>query len=113
MKLLQAIYKKIFANGVHSYGNSNYGNQMEQLMQRLHFYWVDVGLAGFYYLFGILGISGMFLLFFKKLIFPVNSNKLWDKYFLMFVILTSLTNGILLYQGKIISICIAVYVIEN
>lgn len=105
----------IFGNGIPSIGNSKWGNDYEQKVFYSYggngCFTVDVGWAGFFWYFG--GITTFCLLFFlvkavkrKK---PLASSYL--TYTMLFIILTAITSGPILYSTSICSICLILYLI--
>lgn len=103
----------LFGNGVPSFGNTSYGNYMERLMTQYHFYIADVGFFGFYYLFGLIGVLGLALLFYKAIAIKTNNSKLYTKYFMALVLFTGFTSGSVVYQGQLITLCLATYLSEK
>lgn len=81
---------KIFGNGA-SYGSSEYGTFINYLQYRYGFYKSDVGIIGMYAMFGILAVIGYIIIWIKSFTIPLPEEYYYLKYYLWFLLLTSLT----------------------
>lgn len=105
----------IFGNGIPSMGNSSWGNKVEKEISRDYggngCYFVDVGWAGFYWLFGIISTSGLLLFLVQSIFKKKGKNQQYLSYWCVFILLTSITSGPILFYKQIVSIVTVFYLI--
>lgn len=108
-------YTRIFGNGIPSIGNSKWGNSFEKTISPEYggnrCYFVDVGWAGFYWLFGAIATLGLFLLLFKAVLKPKPLRRQYLSYWCLFIILTSVASAPIIFYHQIISITTILYLI--
>lgn len=86
---------RIFGNGApykSSTDASAYGNAIYGLKESNGYYLSDVGLIGFYVMFGIFAVAAYLLLFVKGLRVDVPDKYRYLKYYVWYILLTSLTS---------------------
>lgn len=106
---------RIIGNGMPAIGNSKRGNQFEITVGAAYggnrCYYVDVGWAGFYWLFGIFATIGLLVILIKALIMARRMKKEYYVYWIMFILITSIASAPILFYGQVVSICIILYMI--
>jgi hypothetical protein len=85
------VLAQIFGNG---YPNniSNYGRYTILMQENYGFYIADVGLIGFYAMFGILPVIAYVIIFVKGFRSSLPDEQIYLKYYLFFLLITSLTS---------------------
>lgn len=105
----------ILGNGTPSIGNSIWGNKFAQKTTREYggngCYYVDVGWAGFYWLFGLISTLSLLILLLKGILKQSSRNELYLKYWCLFIILASIASAPILLYKQIISISTVLYLI--
>ena len=81
----------IFGNGVPYTGTSNYGLYLDMLNVNQYFFLSDVGVIAVYVMFGIPAIIGFIIIWIKSFTIPLPKEYQYLKYYLWFLLLTSLT----------------------
>jgi len=81
----------IFGNGVPYTGVSNYGLYLDRLGIEQYYFLSDVGIIAVYAMFGLPALAGFVLIWLKSFIIPLPENFQYLKYYLWFILLTSLT----------------------
>lgn len=103
----------IFGNGVPSFGNSPWGNKVQKTIYIDYggngCYQADVGWAGFYWYFGLIATVCLVLLFVKAVKIRKEGDCQYINYWLMFILVTSLASGPIIYQNQILSIMAGLY----
>lgn len=82
---------KIFGNGVPNTAESDYGLFTEMLSTNQYYYLSDVGIIAVYAMFGIGAILGFIIIWVKSFTIPLPKEYYYLKYYLWFLLLTSLT----------------------
>lgn len=82
---------QFFGNGVPHFGVSDYGFHVEMLWVNYEYYLSDVGLIAVYVMFGVPAIIAYLLIWIKSFIIPLPKEYQYLKYYLWFMLLTSLT----------------------
>ncbi|WP_289023121.1 hypothetical protein [uncultured Salegentibacter sp.] len=82
---------QILGNGVPYFGVSNFGLYVDSLGVTQEYFLSDVGIIAVYVMFGVLAIIAYLLIFIKSFIIPLPENFQYLKYYLWFMLLTSLT----------------------
>ena len=106
---------RIIGNGLPSIGNSKIGNQFDNITNARYggngCYFVDVGWAGFYWLFGIFATLGLLIILIKALIMARRMKKDYYVYWIMFILITSVASAPIIFYGQVVSLCIILYMI--
>lgn len=103
---------QIIGNGVPSYGRSAYGNMSKEFADSTKIYLIDIGIAGIYNYFGLLGLLCyifmiMFLVFDKRIVPKYH----WCKYMLVFILGSSILSGVPLIPSQFIFIPVCSYLL--
>lgn len=101
----------IFGNGIPTFGNSPWGNKVEKVTDTNRCFGVDVGWAGFYWYFGLLSTGGLLLLMIKATLKKKRPEDEYLTYWIIFITLTALTSGPILFYNQIFSISTVLYLI--
>lgn len=102
-------FTPFLGNGIPAIENSRYGRQWDNDKQnRLY---VDVGWAGFFYLFG--GITTLLLvtIFVKSILKKKNPAEIYLTYWMVFVVVTSMASAPILYYNQVVVICSVLFLI--
>lgn len=106
---------RFIGNGLPSIGNSKRGNQFELTVGAEYggnaCYYVDVGWAGFYWLFGIFATFGLLMILIKALIMARRMKKDYYVYWILFILITSVASAPIIFHSQVVSICIILYMI--
>ncbi|HEY6900132.1 MAG TPA: hypothetical protein VI233_05795, partial [Puia sp.] len=89
------LLSRVFGNGApykSATDASPYGNAIYGLKESNGYYLSDVGLVGFYVMFGVFAIAAYLLLFVKGLRVEVPDRYRYLKYYIWYILLTSLTS---------------------
>ena len=84
-------WTQFFGNGVPYVGTSNFGYYVEMLGITQNYFLSDVGIIAVYTMFGLPAIIAYFLIWGKSLFIPLPEEFQYLKYYLWFILLTSLT----------------------
>jgi len=101
-----------FGCGVPSFGNSSYGIKIDKLTQLNHCYLVDVGWAGFYFLFGAITTLVLIVLILITIFRKSNSSMLYCRYYVCSVGLLAIASAPIIFTGEIFTFIVAVYLIS-
>ena len=82
---------QLLGNGAPYFGVSNFGLYVDSLGVSQEYFLSDVGIIAVYVMFGVLAILAYFLIFIKSFIIPLPEQFQYLKYYLWFMLLTSLT----------------------
>ena len=106
---------RIIGNGLPSIGNSKIGNQFDNITNAKYggngCYFVDVGWAGFYWLFGIFATLGLLIILIKALIMARRMKKDYYVYWILFILITSVASAPIIFHSQVVSLCIILYMI--
>lgn len=106
---------RIIGNGLPSIGNSKNGNQFDNITNARFggngCYFVDVGWAGFYWLFGIFATLGLLILLIKALFLAIRFKKDYYAYWILFIIISSVASAPIIFHSQVVSLCIILYMI--
>lgn len=106
---------RIFGNGLPSIGNSKWGNDFEKTVYYEYggngCFFVDVGWAGFYWLFGALSTLSLIILLIKAILKNKQTNRQYLSYWLVFLLLTSIASAPILFYSQIISVVTILYLV--
>jgi hypothetical protein len=106
-------FARIFGNGEANIGKSDYGDTIQQLKDIYRFYQSDVGFIGFYSKFGLVGIIGWIVLFWKVFTTKFPEMYLYVPMFILLVLLTGFTSSMPFNASYMASIAIALYLAER
>ena len=106
------VISQILGNGFFN-DNSNYGKSLIALNDYYGYYLTDVGLVEVYIMFGILALFGYLWLFIKSVVIPLPKNYYYLKYYLWFIILTSLTSDFLVSYNFLITTVFVLYCYQS
>lgn len=101
----------IFGNGVPSLGNSTWGVQFDSDTEVTGCYAADVGWAGFFYYFGATSTLCLLLLLITALLKKKPLKDQYLNYWLIFILLTSMTSGPILYYYQIVNLTVVLYLV--
>lgn len=108
-------FTRIFGNSIPSIGNSKWGNSFEKTVSAEYggnrCFFVDVGWAGFYWLFGAFATFGLFFLLLKAILKNKSTNKQYLTYWCIFITITSFASAPIIFYHQIISITTILYLI--
>ena len=82
---------RIFGNGMPNWGFSSYGIFVENLAVSKGYFHSDVGIIAVYSLFGVMAVIGYVLIWIKSFTVKVPEKYIYVKYYLWYLLLTSLT----------------------
>jgi hypothetical protein len=103
---------RIFGNGVPYTSNSNYGSYVSNLGDQ-GFYFSDVGIIGLYVMFGILSVFAYILIWIKSFILPITDEFMYVKYYLWFLLFTSLTSYNVYHTGYLLATVFSLYIFQT
>ena len=95
------IFTRIFGNGCFA-ETSAYGAKALSMQEKNRCYPTDVGLAYFYHVYGVLGIGGLFIMFWITWKLQVPFRFMYLKYTVYYMILASIASGPNLYYSQCI-----------
>lgn len=102
-------------NGIPSEGNSVWGIKH---MKTIYYeyggngcFTVDVGWAGFYWLFGLFATLALITIMIKAIIRKKTDKESYMSYGILFFLITSITSGPILFSQQIVSLCLILYLI--
>ena len=95
--------------GVPSVGNSTYGNKIDRLSRNNNYYVHDVGWAGFYFFFGLLGTISLIYIMIKSIKIKCPNQNVFMKFYIMAVALLGFASGSILYYNELLCLTLAVY----
>lgn len=106
---------QIIGNGVPSIGNSERGNNFDKTTSYDYggngCFYVDVGWAGFYWLFGIFATVGLACLLIKAMRISLDARQLYLFYWFLFILISSITSAPIIFAGQVVSLCICLYLV--
>ena len=107
----KGLLTRILGNGCYSYGNSQYGydERRNQLMTLC--FPSDVSLASFYWFFGILGITGIIMIFVITVRLDIPERYGYLKFVIYYIMLASIASGPLLYYSQNIVLVVVCYLL--
>lgn len=105
----------LFGNGLPVLGKSKWGHEFEKTTSYDYggnlCYFVDVGWAGFYWLFGALTTSGLVILLLKAVFKKKSISEQYLSYWCLFILLTSFASAPILFYSQIVNIVTVLYLI--
>ncbi|MGB5555907.1 MAG: hypothetical protein WBM83_14720 [Flavobacteriaceae bacterium] len=102
----------IFGNGAPYTGVSNYGIYIDLLEIEQNFYLSDVGIIAVYAMFGFPGIIAFLIIWYKSFTLPLPDEFQYVKYYLWFLLLTSLTWYSTYHNHYLITTVFALYIYQ-
>ena len=106
---------RIIGNGLPSIGNSKIGNQFDNITNAKYggngCYFVDVGWAGFYWLFGIFATLGLLIILIQALIMSIRIKKYYYVYWILYILISSVASAPIIFHSQVVSLCIILYII--
>lgn len=101
----------IFGNGLPSQGKSVWGKKFDSDIDATKCFYVDVGWAGFFWLFGGVATVALLILLLSAALKRKAQDLRYTSYWLVLVTLTSIASGIILYYFQIIQVCLCLYLV--
>lgn len=102
---------RIFGNGMPNI-NSNYGKHTMLISEMFGYYLSDVGIIGMYAMFGVFPIIAYAILFYRGMVSHVPDKYYYLKYYMFFLLVTSLTSDNVYSLNFIIATVFALYVYQ-
>ncbi|WP_164076159.1 hypothetical protein [Flavimarina sp. Hel_I_48] len=106
------LISQIFGNGVPNY-NSSLGIKMERLKSNQGYYLSDVGIIGFYVMFGIMAVIGYLLIFIKSIVIKIPEKYCYLKYYVWYLLATCLTSDSIYSTNFLISNILSLYCLQR
>ncbi|HEY1055123.1 MAG TPA: hypothetical protein VGE24_08315 [Emticicia sp.] len=103
---------QVLGNGAPSWGISNYGIFIERLAEEKEYFISDVGIIGMYAMFGIFSVIGYILIWIKSITLPLPPNYYYLKYYLWYLLITSLTWYSVYHYSYLIATVFALYLYQ-
>jgi len=100
---------RILGNGPPSWGISSYGIYIRNLADTKEFFLADVGLIGMYAMFGILPVIAYIMIWIKSFTIRLPKEYYYLKYYLWYLLLTSLTWYSVYHYSYLISTVFVLY----
>ncbi|MDN3686554.1 hypothetical protein [Cyclobacterium jeungdonense] len=104
------ILSQIFGNGAPNWGISSYGKFMERLSNTHEYFLSDVGIIAVYAMFGVFAIAGFGLMWYKSFVLTVPKKHQYVKYYLWYLLFTSLTWYSVYHYHYVIATIFALYI---
>lgn len=109
------LFTAIIGNGIPSIGNSKYGDAFLRKTYPVYggnaCFYVDVGWAGFYWLFGIFAVFGLQKMLVKSVRKAFGEQRLYLAYWFLFILVTSVASAPIIYHSQVLTLCIAFYLV--
>ena len=99
----------VLGNGQPSAGNSRWGTQFDSEIEENGCLYVDVGWAGFYWLFGTVCVGSLLVIMIKTIVKKKSSDRQFINYSMLYILITSVASAPIFYYNQIISICVLLY----
>ncbi len=96
----------IFGNGVPSAGNGTWGTIFDSEAEVTGMFTHDVGWAGYYFFFGIISTVALILVLLFAFFKPKPAQYQFLNYWIVFLVITSVASGPLLYYWQILDIAV-------
>jgi len=104
------LVSKLFGNGV-SYGiSSKMGQKIDSLSKTNYFYLDDMGIIAVYAMFGLIAVIGFILVWIKSFRYSLHPRYFYTKYYIWFLLFTSLTSNSLFNYNYIAANIFAVVI---
>ncbi|MEJ1222847.1 hypothetical protein [Sediminicola sp. 1XM1-17] len=104
---------RILGNGVPYGEKSDYGKFVKALNEYDLFYLEDVGIISVYALFGVLAFIGFVLIWIKSFLLPLPKRFNYLKYYLWYLLFTSLTSNYTYHYSFIVVTVFAIYCFDT
>ncbi|MBB4080491.1 hypothetical protein GGR28_003125 [Lewinella aquimaris] len=101
---------RIFGNGVSRWGEGYYGGFVESLGIHRGFFLSDVGIIAVYANFGLLALLGFALMWYRSFTVPLPSEYQYLKYYLWYLLFTSVTWFSVYHHHYVIATAFALYI---
>ena len=101
---------RIFGNGVARWGETSYGKFVEQLGSRRGYFLSDVGIIAVYANFGVLALLGFAVMWWRSFSVPLPAEYQYLKYYLWYLLLTSITWFSVYHHHYVIATAFALYI---
>ncbi len=101
---------QVLGNGAPYYGLSSYGVFVETLGMNRGYFLSDVGIIAVYAMFGILAVVGYIILWIKSFLLPLPKEYQYVRYYLWYLLFTSLTWYTVYHHHYIMSTVFALYI---
>lgn len=103
----------ILGNGIPSVGNSQWGTMYDSEIDDNKCFYVDVGWAGFFWLFGGVATVALLIVLIKALVKPKPESMQYLNYWLVFLMLTSIASGPLVIYYQVVDITVCLYLVYS
>lgn len=104
---------RFLGNGYPVLYGSSWANSVLQSSKMMLCYPTDVGWAAFYFYYGVLTTFFLAIVLLKAMFMKKTEEGSYLTYWLLMVILSSFTSGMILYPNQIISITLALHLVYN
>lgn len=101
----------VIGNGVPSYGRSQYGNESKVFAESTKIYLIDIGFAGIFNYFGLIGLSLYIIMILKFALCKKQARFSFCKYFLFLILGSSVLSGVPLIPSQFMFIGICAYLL--
>ena len=99
-------------NGVPYALSSGYAILLDRLAEMYGFYLADVGLVGFYVMFGVLAVIAYLIIWAKSVIIPLPKDYRYVRYYLWYLLITSLTSNTVFHPNFLLTTVFALYIYQ-
>lgn len=104
---------RVLGNGVPNWGESSYGIFVENMEKEYGYFMSDVGIIGIYAMFGVLAVIGYILIWIKSFTIPLPKENYYLKYYLWYLLFTSLTWFTVSHYHYLISTVLVLYMYQT
>lgn len=101
----------LLGNGMPSTGNSAWGDQFDYDAETSRYFAADVGWAGFFYHFGFIATAALAVLMWQALRRKKSPSRMYLNYWLIFIAVTAVASGPILYFHQIMELVTGLYLI--
>lgn len=106
---------KIFGNGVPSLQKTKWGKKIDRdtnsELGGMGLYAADIGWIGIFFYFGYIGTIGLIICLSYSIKDSFKLKKYWISYWIILIVITSLTSAFILYYFQIVSITMVLYLV--
>ncbi|WP_235062796.1 hypothetical protein [Indibacter alkaliphilus] len=106
-------WSRIFGSGAPYWGISSVGKFNERLGDEKGYYLSDVGIIAVYAMFGIAAVIGFILIWYKSFVLPLPKEFQYARYYLWYILFTSVTWFSVYHYHYIISTILAMYLFQK
>ena len=107
------LLSRVLGNGVPYGDKSEYGKHELKIRNEKLYYLSDIGLIAVYAMFGIIAVIGLILIWIKSFIIPLPAKYMYVKYYLWFLLITSLTSHTVYHNSFIITTIMALSIYQQ